>query len=94
MADKIKIKNTRRQNRIEDYNHNRLYKNILTACLSSRRPDGQAEATASTVCKNVEDWIKKRPEITNNDIRRVATKHLKKMDPDAAYMYANQHLII
>lgn len=93
LAD-YKIKNTKNKNQIEDYDHERLYHSILTACLGARQPEGQAEATANAACDKVEKWISTRPEITNGDIRRVAAEMLEKFDPEAAYSYTQQHLII
>ena len=89
-----KIKNIKDDNKIEGFDRSRLHKSIMAACLSARRPDGQAEATAKSVCDNVVLWLQQHPEVTSQDLRRVATKHLESHDPEAAYLYAQSHIII
>ncbi len=90
----VKIKNIKDDNQIERFDYDRLHKSILTACLSARRPDGQAESTAKSVCDNVIQWIKQRPDITSHDIRRIAAKSLESYDPEAAYLYIQTHITI
>lgn len=90
----VKIKNIKDDNQIERFDYDRLHKSILTACLSARRPDGQAESTAKSVCDSVVEWIQQRPEVTSHDIRRVAAKSLETYDPEAAYLYIQTHITI
>jgi len=59
-----------------------------------RTPDGQAEAIADAVCDSVLAWLKTRPEVTSNDIRIIATKHLKNHHPEAAYLYEQHRITI
>lgn len=94
MSDELKIKNIKDNNQIEDFDRDRLHHSIVTACLSARRPEGQAEATAKSVCDGVVEWIKQHPEVTSSDIRRIATGHLETFDPEAAYSYAQRHITI
>lgn len=76
----------------EHYDRSKLKTSIITACLSVRTPKGQAEKTANEVCDKVEKWLVIHPEVTSNDIRKIATEHLKKYEPEAAYLY-EQHKI-
>lgn len=76
----------------EQFMREKLHASIAAACLSVRAPEGQAETTANAVCEAVITWLRKRPEVTSNDIRTVATRHLKNYHPEAAYLY-EQHLI-
>ena len=94
MSDEIKIKNIKDDNQIEQFDRNRLHRSIMTACLSARRPEGQAEATAKAVCDGVEQWLKERPEVTSSDIRRIAASQLDAYDPEAAYSYLQRHITI
>jgi hypothetical protein len=71
----------------------KLHASIVATCLSVRTPSGQAEAIAHAVCDNVEKWLQERPEITSQDLRTVAAKHLQTFHPDAAYMY-EQYLVM
>lgn len=79
---------------IDCFDNERLHRSILSACLCVGRPEGQAEATANNVCKDVKEWIRERPEITTGDLRRMAEFYLKNYDPDAAYVYAQKHITI
>ena len=89
-----KITNIKDNNEIESFDRNRLHKSIMKACLSARRPDGQAEATAKSVCNSVVEWLQQHPEVTSQDLRRIAAKYLETYDPEAAYLYTQSHIII
>lgn len=80
--------------RTEHYDKSKLFKSVTAACLSTRDPQGQAETTASQVCLKVEKWLASHPEVTSNDIRRITALHLKKYQPEAAYLYEQQHITI
>lgn len=76
----------------EQFMRKKLHASIVASCLSVRAPEGQAEEIANAVCDAVIIWLQKRPEITSNDVRRVASRHLKCHHPEAAYLY-EQHSI-
>lgn len=78
--------------KITKFDRDRLHKSIMTVCFSARRPIGQARATASSVCDDVVEWIKSRPDITSHDLRRVAAISLENYDPEAAYLYSQHHI--
>jgi len=78
----------------ERFVREKLHNSIVAACLAVRSPEGQAEVIARAVCEAVIDWLQQRPEVTSQDIRTVATKHLKNYHPDAAYLYEQHHMII
>ncbi len=73
--------------RPEPFNPEKLHASITSACLSSGSPHGYAESIARRVVKEVESWLENRPEVTTEDIRRVAAKGLKTYHPDASYLY-------
>lgn len=64
----------------------------MLACLSIKTPEGQARQIADIVCKQLEEWIKDRPEVTSNDIRIATARFMKVHHPEAAYIY-EQHRI-
>lgn len=72
---------------IENYEQHKLGRSVLAACRSVRTPDGEAETTATEVCKRVEAWLRAKPEVTSADIRRKALEALLAFNPEAAYMY-------
>lgn len=74
----------------EAFSRDKLHASIVAACLSVRTPEGQAETTARVVCDAVIVWLDGRPEVTSNDIRIAAARHLKKHQPEAAYLYEQQ----
>jgi transcriptional regulator NrdR family protein len=71
----------------EQFKREKLHASIIAVCLSTRTPEGQAEATAQAVCEAVISWLETRPEVTSHDIRIVAARQLKKHHPEAAYLY-------
>lgn len=78
----------------EDYDERKLYASIYASCLSVRTPAGSAEITADRVCRDMEAWLARKPEVTSDDIRRVAGEHLTAYHPDAAYMYKHHRCMI
>ena len=71
-----------------------LHQSIVEACLSVRSHDGEAHSTAERVCRHVIDWLATKTEVTSQDIRRVAAKHLGTYHPEAAYMYQNMEMMV
>lgn len=78
----------------ERFKRDKLHASIVAACLSARAPEGHAEATAKAVCDGVIVWLQQRPEVTSNDIRIVATRHLKNYHLEAAYLYEQHRITI
>jgi transcriptional regulator NrdR family protein len=78
----------------EQFMRDKLHASIIAACLSVRTPIGQAEAVANAVCESVIAWLQQHPEVTSNDIRLVATKHLRIHNPEAAYLYEQHRITI
>ena len=73
----------------EQFDRAKLHHSIQAACLSVRSHEGDAKDTADKVCAAVIQWLDIKSEVTSDDIRRIASKHLTRYHPDAAYMYAN-----
>ena len=78
----------------EPYDERKLYASVYAACLALRAPAGEAELTASKVCKDIEPWIAGKTELTSKDLRHKAADHLKLYNPDAAYMYVRHRTMI
>lgn len=78
----------------ESFDPSKLHQSIRAACLSVRTPDGVADSTAFAVTKAVIVWLETKPEVTSNDLRRIASKHLTFYHPDAAYFYEQHRKII
>jgi len=78
----------------EQFLRKKLHASIVSACLSVRTPEGQAEAIAHAVCESVIAWLQQRPEVTSQDIRIVAAKHLRVHHPEASYLYEQHHITI
>lgn len=71
----------------EPFDRDKLHKSIVAACLSSGAPSGNAEHMARRVVDDVMVWLESRPEVTSNDLRRVAAQALRTYHPDASYLY-------
>lgn len=77
----------------ETYDERKLYASVFAACQSVREPAGSSELIADKVVGHVNDWIAKKHEVTSNDIRMQAGKHLKVYHADAGYMYMHHRII-
>ncbi|HEX9679524.1 MAG TPA: ATP cone domain-containing protein [Candidatus Saccharimonadales bacterium] len=79
----------KRQGHTEEYDSRKLYASVYAACLSVRATTGEAELVAEKVVAHVDDWLKNKHEVTAHDIRRIAAKHFRPYNANAAYMYLN-----
>ena len=78
----------------ETFDRTKLHYRIKAACLSERSHDGAADSTAEKVCDAVIVWLEERPEVTSHDIRRIASRHLTRYNPGAAYIYEHHRFTI
>lgn len=78
----------------EPFDAKKLYASIEAACLSVGLARGLAEDTARHTTKAVELWLVDRPEVTSEDIRRIATRALTIVSPEAAYLYKHHHTML
>lgn len=78
----------------EAFSREKLHASIIAVCLSVHTPEGQAETSAKAVCDVVMLWLKDKPEVTSEDIRRKAADVLAKYDPEAAHLYKHHHMVI
>jgi hypothetical protein len=78
----------------ERFERDKLHASVLAACLSVRSPEGMAETAARTVCDMVLGWLSIRPEVTSDDLRRIAGGHLDRIHPEAAYLYKHHRLVL
>jgi transcriptional regulator NrdR family protein len=83
----------KRAGHTEPYDEKKLYASIFYACQSVREPSGSAELIAEKVVADVNEWIEKKHEVTSNDIRHNAAKHLQVYHPDASYMYLHHRVV-
>ncbi len=77
----------------EVYDAKKLYASIYAVCLSVHEPAGSAEVIAQEVVESVEVWLTPKHLVTGNDLRRQAAKHLKPINPSAAYLYLHQRVV-
>lgn len=78
----------------ERFNPDKLHASVVAACLSVRSPEGMAHSAADSVCAVIVDWCAAKPEVTSDDLRRVAAQHLDSIHPEAAYLYKNHRQVI
>ncbi len=75
----------------EPFSREKLHSSIVAACLSTGAPTGHSESIARRVVDEVLVWLESRPEVTSNDLRRVASQALRTYHPDASYLYEHHH---
>ncbi len=78
----------------ERFDSTKLHASVLAACLSVRSPHGMAESAADSVCHAVMEWCRTHPEITSDDVRRIAARQLDRIHPEAAYLYKHHRLVL
>ena len=78
----------------EAFDRDKLLRSIHAACLSVNAPEGEAETTANAVTNAVIVWVETKPAVTSQDLRRLASTHLHKYHPEAAYLYQHYRVII
>lgn len=83
----------KRAGHIEPFDEKKVYAAVYAASLSVREPSGSAELIAERVMSDVNVWIQKKHEVTANDIRRQAAKHLNAYNPDASHMLLNHRTV-
>lgn len=83
----------KRAGHLEAYDNRKLYASIYASSLAVREPVGAAELIAQEVVAEVEKWLDRKHEVTSNDIRVQAAKHLHAINPDAAYIYQHHRVI-
>lgn len=83
----------KRRGHTETYDQKKVYASVFAACQSVREPAGSSELIAEKVVSEVNKWIEKKHEVTANDIRRQASKHLTVYHPDAGHMLAHHRVV-
>ena len=78
----------------ETFTPEKLAKSIVAACTSAGAHTGQAETISQKVVEEVQQWLEDKPEVTSDDLRRVAAKHLSRYHPDAGYLYEQHRMTI
>lgn len=78
----------------EQFSQDKLHASVQAACLSVRSPEGMATSTADSVCAAVVTWCANKPEVTSDDLRRIAADHLQTIHPEAAYLYKHHRLVL
>lgn len=83
----------KRRGHTEPYDEKKVYASVFAACQAVREPAGSAELVAGKVMEDVNHWIAKKHEVTANDIRRQAAKHLSVYHPDAGHMLLSHRVV-
>lgn len=83
----------KRQGHTEPYDEKKVYASVFAACLSVREPVGSSELVADKVMNDVNSWIARKHEVTANDIRRQASKHLNAYNQDAGHMLLHHRIV-
>ena len=70
----------------EPYDERKLYASIYSACQAVRETQATSELIADRVCKEMNDWLGKKHEVTSHDIRMHAAVHLQAYNDDANWI--------
>lgn len=94
MNDLIDVVKRSGQRPAQSFDVSKFHRSIYAACLSVRVPEGEAASIANRVSHAVTLWLQNKPVVTSNDLRRVASAHLARYHPEAAYFYHHHRYII
>jgi len=83
----------KRHGHSELFDEKKLYASIYAVCLAVREPTATAELVAEKVVKDVSVWLSPKHEVTSNDIRRQAAKHLHVYNDEASHLYMQQRIL-
>jgi transcriptional regulator NrdR family protein len=83
----------KRRGHEENYDERKLYASIYSSAVSVKEPIKVAEIIASEVVDNVNNWLKLKPIVTSNDIRRIAGRQLSAISSNAGYQYLHHRVI-
>lgn len=83
----------KRKGHTEPYDDRKVYASVYSSCRSVHEPAGSAELIADQVSKKLAEWIKKKSEVTSNDIRRQASTELHTLNPNASYILLHHRII-
>lgn len=76
------------------FNENSLRKKLKIDARALGIPAGAAESFINETIKSTLKTLKGKSIITNNDLKRIVYKELKKYHADLAYVYKNRDKII
>lgn len=93
-GQQIDVVKRRGKRQTERFDAKKLHASVLAACLSVRSPHGTAESAAESVCTVVIKWAQNKPEVTSDDLRRIAAEHLNQIHPEAAYLYKHHRMVL
>lgn len=77
----------KRAGHAESYDVRKLYASIYSACMAVRGKQQTAETIADNVCKQFEEWLGTKHEVTSKDILHKASSILVQFNEDAAWIY-------
>lgn len=78
----------------EEFREDKLHKSLVSACIIAGATPGQAEIAAHQAVNEVLKWLEKRPEVTSDDLRRVAGDALSKYHAEAGYLYKQHRMTL
>lgn len=78
----------------EPFSPDKLHASVRAACLSVRSPEGEAETIAKRVVDAVVTWSTDKAAITSEDVRRIASRGLELLHPEAAYLYQHHTAVV
>ena len=71
----------------ETFDERKLYASIYAAALVNHRHEETAELIAALAIKTIKQWMKKKKEITSEQLAKETVRTLKRIDREVAYLY-------
>ena len=77
----------KRKGHLEKYDDRKVYGSCYAACSAAGMSEKECEATAETVTKDVNKWVKAKKNVKSSEIFRLVSKLLKKHNKEVAFLY-------
>lgn len=78
----------KRKGHNEKFDGKKVYASVYWACKTTGLHESQSEKISSSVLKEVKKWLEGKPAVNSNDIFRIVSEKLEKLDKEVAYMYS------
>lgn len=77
----------KRKGQTQAFDERKVYASVYSACLASHSAEGEAEATANLVTREIKKWIEEKTEVKSREIHEKVAKELKHLNKEASFMY-------
>jgi transcriptional regulator NrdR family protein len=83
----------KRKGKEENFDPEKIYNTCKYACITAKCTSKETEEICRKIAKNISEWIKKRKEVTSDEIFKKVAKDLESLHKKAGYMYRTHRII-